>query len=56
MIAGTAAVMGDTGRVNTYLNSIHNKYVSQGFPWPFYDMEGGWYMRVNAYMMGRRPL
>lgn len=56
MIGAAAAVMGDTSRVNTYLNNIQSRYQSAGFPWPFYNMEGGWYMRLNAYMMGRRPL
>ena len=56
MIAAAAAAMGDSGRVNTYLNAVQSKYVANGFPWPWYNMEGGWYMRVNAYMMGKRPL
>jgi hypothetical protein len=55
MIADAAAVMGDTGRVNTYINTIQNQYVKNGFPWPFYSMEAGWFMRLNAYMLGRRP-
>ena len=55
MIADAAAAMGDTGRVNTYINNIQNQYVNNGFPWPFYSMEAGWFMRLNAYMMGRRP-
>ena len=56
MIADAAAVMGDTNRVNTYINSIQSKYVATGFPWPWYNMEAGWFMRLNAYMMGKRPL
>jgi hypothetical protein len=55
MIADAAAVMGDTGRVNTYISNIQNQYVNNGFPWPFYSMEAGWFMRLNAYMLGRRP-
>src|SRR5947209_7975852 len=55
MIADAAAVMGDTGRVNTYINNIQNQYVNNGFPWPFYSMEAGWFMRLNAYMLGKRP-
>ncbi|HXB20130.1 MAG TPA: hypothetical protein VNV88_02055, partial [Candidatus Solibacter sp.] len=52
MIADAAAVMGDTGRVGTYINAIQNQYVKNGFPWPFYSMEAGWFMRLNAYMLG----
>jgi hypothetical protein len=55
MIADAAAAMGDTSRVNTYINAIQNQYVNSGFPWPFYSMEAGWFMRLNAYMMGQRP-
>jgi len=55
MIADAAAVMGDTARVGTYINAIQNQYVKNGFPWPFYSMEAGWFMRLNAYMLGRRP-
>jgi len=56
MIGATAAVMGDTGRANTYIKSIQNKYVDQGFPWTWYDMEAGWFIRLNAYILGDRPL
>ena len=56
MIAAAAAVMGDNARVNTYITNIENMYVSKGFPWTFYNMEGGWFMRLNAYMNGKRPL
>jgi len=56
MIADAAAVMGDNARVNTYITNIENQYVKTGFPWTFYNMEGGWFMRLNAYMMGKRPL
>ena len=55
MIADAAALMGDSGRVNTYIQNIQTKYVSQGFPWTFYNMEGGWFMRLNYYMGGGRP-
>ncbi|MBV9085942.1 MAG: hypothetical protein JOY79_00535 [Acidobacteriaceae bacterium] len=53
LVGGAAALMGDTARVNTYMNAIQNKYVSQGFPWTWYSAEAGWYMRLNSYMMGR---
>lgn len=56
MIASAAAVMGDSGRVNTYISNIQKKYVNQGFPWTWYSMEAGWFMRLNDYMIGNRPL
>ena len=55
MIADAAALMGDTARANAYINTIQQKYVSKGFPWTWYNMEAGWFMRLNAYMMGQRP-
>jgi hypothetical protein len=55
MVADAAALMGDSTRVNAYINTIQNKYVSKGFPWTWYTMESGWFMRLNAYMMGTRP-
>jgi hypothetical protein len=53
LVGDGAAAMGDGGRVATYINSIQNKYTNSGFPWPFYNAEGGWFMRANNYMMGR---
>jgi hypothetical protein len=52
LVADGAAAMGDNARVATYINSIQNKYVNSGFPWPFYNAEAGWFMRANNYMMG----
>lgn len=52
LIAVAAATMGDNARVDTYINSIQNKYLNSGFPWPFYSAEAGWFMRANSYMMG----
>lgn len=53
LVAVAAATMGDNSRVATYINSMQGKYVNSGFPWPFYDAEGGWFMRANNYMMGK---
>lgn len=52
LIADGAAAMGDRSRVATYVSSIQNKYMNSGFPWPFYNAEAGWFLRVNKYMMG----
>jgi hypothetical protein len=56
LVGDAAAIMGDTARVNTFVQSIETKYVSKGFPWPMYSAEAGWLMRLNAYMLGARPL
>lgn len=51
MIGSAAALMGDQSRVNTFINTLDGKYVSTGFPWTWYSMEAGWFMRMNNYMM-----
>jgi len=53
MIAGAAALVGDTGRVDAYANSVRAKWVNTGFPWTWYSMEAGWYMRVAAFRQGQ---
>ena len=53
LVGEGAAAMGDKTRLATYINSIQKKYVNSGFPWPFYNAEGGWFLRSNSYMMGR---
>ena len=56
MIAGAAAASGDSAAAQTYIKTIESKYVNNGFPWPWYNQEAGWFMRLNAYMAGSRPL
>jgi hypothetical protein len=53
LVAHAAAGYGDTTRMNTYITNIQNKYVSKSFPWPWYNAEGGWFLRLNGYMMGK---
>lgn len=53
LVGTAAAAMGDNVRLATYINSIQSKYVNNGFPWPFYNAEAGWFMRTNSYMMGK---
>jgi hypothetical protein len=48
--------MGDESRAGAYLNSIQKQYAANNFPWPWYGLENGWYMRLNAYLMGKRPI
>jgi hypothetical protein len=56
LVGDAAILMGDTARVSTYIQSIETKYVNSGFPWPWYSAEAGWFMRLNAYASGARPL
>lgn len=56
LISGAAALMSDTARVNDYIVTIQSKYVDADFPWPWYCAESGWFIRVNNYMLGKRPL
>ena len=55
LVSGAAAQMGDTARVDQYIQSIQSQYVNVGFGGLFYDNEGGWFMRTNWYMEGGRP-
>jgi len=52
MIVDAAALVGDKGRVNTWADSARGKWVNKGFPWTWYSMEAGWYMRLASYMDG----
>jgi hypothetical protein len=54
-VSGPAALMGDTDHVNKYVNLVQTNYVNTGLPYPWYCAEAGWFMRVNNYMLGRRP-
>lgn len=56
LVGDAAILMGDTARVNIYLKSVEAKYVNPGFPWPWYSAEAGWFLRLNAYILGARPL
>jgi hypothetical protein len=51
-VAAAASQMGDKSRVNRYITTIQNNYVAAGFPWPWYCLEAGWFIRVNAFMLG----
>lgn len=56
MVADAAALMGDKTRVNTYATSARAKWVNAGFPWTWYSMEAGWYLRLAAFMQGGTSL
>jgi len=57
IVAYVAALMGDTGNVNAYINAVQNVYVNHNFnggsghSWSC--NEAGWFMRANAYMLGK---
>jgi hypothetical protein len=51
VVSAAAAQMNDIARVNSYIVTIQNKYVNQGFPWPWYCAESGWFIRVNRYLL-----
>lgn len=56
LVGDAAIIMGDAARVATYTQSIDTKYVNKGFPWTWYSAEAGWFMRLNSYALGARPL
>jgi hypothetical protein len=56
VVSGAAALRGDFASVNKYINTIQSKYVNTGFPYPWYCAEAGWFIRVNHYVQGGRPL
>ena len=52
IVGAAASLMGDTGRVNTYITNLQSLYVNHHFPWPWYCMEAGFFMRANSQMLG----
>lgn len=50
IVGYAAAVMGDWPRVTQYRQSVEAKYVNvtPQFPYPWYDAENGWFMRMVA--------
>jgi len=50
VISYAGYLAGDASNVNKYIKTVQRQYVdvSPQFPWPFYDAEGGWFMRTNA--------
>ena len=53
IVGAAAALMGDSGRINTYFSNLQYKYVNHYFPWPWYCMEAGFFMRSNSQMLGK---
>lgn len=50
VVSYAAATMGDRPRANTYIATIEDKY-PDGFAWPWYCAEAGWYVRTNVYFL-----
>jgi PKD repeat protein len=50
IVGYAATLMGDTTRANQYRSSVESKFVNVApqFPYPWYDGEDGWFMRMVA--------
>ena len=50
IVGYAATLMGDSPRANPYRISVENKFanVTPQFPYPWYDGEDGWFMRMMA--------
>jgi hypothetical protein len=57
IVAYAALLALDNTRVDQYIDTIQNRYMLADpmFPWPWYDAEAGWFMRVNAGISARQP-
>jgi hypothetical protein len=55
MVGHAAALMGDKSRATAHANALRSKWVGKGFPWTWYSMEAGWYMRLASFMQGGKP-
>jgi hypothetical protein len=48
LVGETAVVMGDGAQAATFATSVRQRYAAAGFPYPWYDAEAGWYVRMLA--------
>lgn len=50
IVGYAATLMGDTTRANQYGTSVESRFVNvtPQFPYPWYDGEDGWFMRMIA--------
>jgi hypothetical protein len=55
MVGHAAALMGDSTRASAHANSLRAKWENKGFPWTWYSMEAGWFMRLASFMQGGQP-
>jgi hypothetical protein len=49
-LAYVAALMGDKARVDTYLNEVNTRYITNNHPWTWYIAEAGWTIRAAKYV------
>jgi hypothetical protein len=55
-LVGTAAVVqGDDARAAAFARSVRDRYAREGFPFPWYVAESGWYARALAGLLGLAP-
>ncbi|HEV3156308.1 MAG TPA: hypothetical protein VGZ00_03070 [Candidatus Baltobacteraceae bacterium] len=47
LVGDAAAMMGDVTHSSVYIQSIQKIYGASGYPWPWYDAEAGWYIRMD---------
>jgi hypothetical protein len=50
LVSTAAALMNDRARANAYIAAVDAKYVAAGYPYPWYDAEGGWFVQSNALL------
>jgi hypothetical protein len=52
LVSTAAALMNDRTRANAYIAAVDAKYLAAGYPYPWYDAEGGWFVQSNAILAG----
>jgi hypothetical protein len=52
LVSTAATLAGDDARAEVYVRSVRERYASRGFPYPWYDAEGGWYLRTLSALEG----
>jgi hypothetical protein len=48
LVGETALIMGDRSQAATFAGSVRQRFAQAGFPYPWYDAEAGWYVRMLA--------
>jgi hypothetical protein len=57
LVADAAVLMKNTSGVTAYVQNAQSQYAVKNFPWPWYDGEGGWYIRaMNQMQIGAGAL
>ena len=50
LVSTAAILMNDPARANAYIGAVDGAYVATGYPYPWYDAEGGWFVQSNALL------